>query len=119
MLFRSAAAKATLIATGAEVSLALETATLLAQQGVELRVVSMPCVEQFLAQEDSYRAAVLGALPTFALEMGRPEIWCVFTGRLDRVIGQTGFGASAPAKKLAEHFGFVPQKVAERIRAAL
>jgi len=46
-------------------------------------------------------------------------MWCVFTGRLDRVIGQTGFGASAPAKKLAEHFGFVPQKVADRIRAAL
>ena len=115
----SAAAKATLIATGAEVSLAMDTAALLAQQGIELRVVSMPCVEQFLAQDDSYRTAVLGTLPVFALEMGRPEMWCVFTGRLDRVIGQTGFGASAPAKKLAEHFGFVPQKVAERIRAAL
>jgi transketolase len=114
-----AQAKATLIATGAEVSLAVDAAALLAQKGVELRIVSMPCVEQFLLQDQGYRQSVLGKLPLFALEMARPEYWCLFTGRLDRCIGQSTFGASAPAKKVAELFGFVPQKVADRILAAL
>ncbi len=113
------AAKVTLIATGAEVSLAIDTATLMSQQGIEVRVVSMPCVELFLAQDAAYRAAVLGTLPVFALEMGRPEMWCQFTSRIDRCIGQSVFGASGPAKLVAEHFGFVTAKVAERICAAL
>jgi transketolase len=115
----SANARATLIATGAELTLAVETAELLRGRGIALRIVSMPCVELFLRQDPSFRAAVLGALPVFALEMGRPEGWLQFTGRLDRCIGQSGFGASAPYKRLAEHFGFTATKVAERIVAAL
>ncbi|MEC7582749.1 MAG: transketolase [Planctomycetota bacterium] len=113
------AAKASVIATGSEVSLAMETALLLSKSGLELRVVSMPCVELFTQQPEEYRQQTLGVRPLFALEMGRPEIWCQFTGRLDRVIGQSEFGASAPAQDLATHFGFTPEKVAERIQAAL
>ncbi len=113
------AAKATLIATGAEVSLAIETALLLSQQGLELRIVSMPCCELFSAQPADYQRAVLATLPVFALEMGRPDGWCQFTGRLDRVIGQMAFGASGPYKQVAEYFGFTATKVAQRIRAAL
>ena len=112
-------AKVTLIATGAEVGLAVEAATLLGTQGVPVRVVSMPCVELFLQQDAAYRAAVLGKAAVFTVEMGRPEMWTVFTGRLDRCIGQTTFGASAPAKLVAEHFGFSAPKVAARVKAAL
>jgi transketolase len=112
-------AKVTLIATGAEVGLAVEAATLLGTQGVPVRVVSMPCVELFLQQDAGYRASVLGKAAVFSLEMGRPELWCQFTGRLDRCIGQTTFGASAPAKHVAEHFGFSAAKVAERVKQAL
>ena len=112
-------AKVTLIATGAEVGLAVEAATLLSTQGVPVRVVSMPCVELFLQQDAAYRAGVLGKAAVFSLEMGRPELWCQFTGRLDRCIGQTTFGASAPAKLVAEHFGFTAAKVAERVKQAL
>ncbi|MCU0866048.1 MAG: transketolase [Planctomycetes bacterium] len=112
-------AKVTIVATGAEVSLAVAAATLLGQQGVPTRVVSMPCVELFLQQDAGYRSAVLGKAAVFAVEMGRPELWCQFTGRLDRVIGQSTFGASAPAKHVAEHFGFSAAKVAERVKAAL
>jgi transketolase len=112
-------AKVTLIATGAEVGLAVEAATLLGTQGVPTRVVSMPCVELFLQQDAAYRSAVLGKAAVFTLEMGRPELWCQFTGRLDRCIGQSTFGASAPAKLLAEHFGFSAPKVAARVKAAL
>jgi transketolase len=112
-------AKATLLATGAEVGLAVEAATLLGQQGVPTRVVSMPCVELFLQQDAAYRTAVLGSTAVFAVEMGRPELWCQFTGRLDRCIGQTTFGASAPAKQVAEYFGFTPAKVAARVKQGL
>ncbi|MBL8751866.1 MAG: transketolase [Planctomycetes bacterium] len=112
-------AKATIVATGAEVGLAVDAAAVLAQQGVPTRVVSMPCVELFLQQDAGYRAGVLGKAAVFTVEMGRPEYWCQFTGRLDRCIGQTTFGASAPAKHVAEHFGFSAQKVADRVRAAL
>ena len=62
---------------------------------------------------------MLGSAAVFAWEMGRPEWWCQFTGRLDRCIGQSTFGASAPAKAVAEHFGFSAAKVAERVLAAL
>ena len=115
-----AAANATLIATGSEVSLALEAADLLAEQGIDLRVVSMPCVELFLVQESIYREEILPSeLPIFAVEMGRREIWCQFTGSLNRVHGQSGFGASAPGKVLAEHFGFSAEALAARISQGL
>ncbi|MFY9344190.1 MAG: transketolase [Planctomycetota bacterium] len=119
VLVDTPAAKATIVATGAEVGLAVDAAALLGQQGVPTRVVSMPCVELFLQQDAAYRAGVLGKAALFTLEMGRPEYWCQFTGRLDRCIGQTTFGASAPAKHVAEHFGFAPAKVAERVKTAL
>ena len=119
VLQEATAAKVTLIATGAEVSLAVDTAALLGKEGIAVRVVSMPCVELFLQQDAAWQKSVLGTGAVFALEMGRPELWCQFTGRLDRCIGQTTFGASAPAKAVAEHFGFSAPKVAARIKAAL
>jgi len=119
VLQETAGAKVTLIATGAEVSLAVDTAALLAKEGIAVRVVSMPCVELFLQQDPAWQKSVLGSVAVFSLEMGRPELWCQFTGRLDRCIGQTTFGASAPAKAVAEYFGFSAPKVAARIKAAL
>ena len=111
---------AVVIATGAEVSVTLDAAKILATQGIALRVVSMPCVELFLAQDASWQTNVLPReLPTLAVEMGRPEGWCRFTGSLDRVVGITSFGASAPAKELTKHFGFTAEQVAQRLRAAL
>jgi transketolase len=114
-----AGARATLVATGAEVSLAVDAAAELAKAGVPTRVVSMPCVELFVQQDAAWRQQVLGQAAVFTLEMGRPEGWVQFTGRLDRCIGQSSFGASAPAKHLAEHFGFSAAKVAARVKAAL
>ncbi|MEZ5963748.1 MAG: transketolase [Planctomycetota bacterium] len=111
---------ATLIATGAEVSVAVAAAEALAAEDIHLAVVSMPCVETFLAQDDGYRRAVVPPdLKTFALEMGRPEGWCQFTGSIERVIGVTRFGASAPAGVLAEKYGFTPAAVATRLKAML
>ena len=112
-------AKATLVATGAEVGLAVDAQKELAANGTPTRVVSMPCLELFQQQDAAYRAQVLGKAPVFTLEMGVPEWWVQLTGRLDRCIGHRGFGASAPAKHVAEHFGFTPKAVAERVRKAL
>ncbi|HEB54463.1 MAG TPA: transketolase [bacterium] len=112
-------AKATICATGAEVALAVEAAKLLSADGVPTRVVSIPCLELFHEQDDAYVERVLGTAPRFALEMGRPEWWCQLTGRLDRCIGQSTFGASAPAADVAEHFGFTATAVAARVRRAL
>ncbi|MFN3240036.1 MAG: transketolase [Planctomycetota bacterium] len=112
-------AKATICATGAEVSLAVDAAKALAADGVPTRVVSIPCLELFHEQDDAYVQGVLGSAPRFAVEMGRPEWWCQLTGRLDRCIGHSGFGASAPGGAVAEHFGFTPANVAARVKAAL
>ncbi|HEX6810218.1 MAG TPA: transketolase [Planctomycetota bacterium] len=112
-------AKATIVATGAEVGVAVDAAALLAQKGTPTRVVSMPCAELFLQQDAGYRKQVLGTAAVFTCEMGRPEWWCQFTGRLDRCIGQLTFGASAPAKVITEHFGFSAAKIAERMLKAL
>ncbi|MHC4515046.1 MAG: transketolase [Planctomycetota bacterium] len=109
-------AKAVVIATGSEVSNAVAAARQLAAQDHHLRVVSMPCAEVFLSQPESYRAQVLPRnLPVLAVELGCPEYWCQFTGRLDRVLGQSEFGKSAPAKVLAEEFGWTVEKIAERL----
>ncbi|MCA8966959.1 MAG: transketolase, partial [Planctomycetes bacterium] len=119
VLIDAPGAAATIVATGAEVSLAVDAAKLLAAGGVPTRVVSMPCVELFLQQDAAWQKSVLGTAAVFTCEMGRPEMWCQFTGRLDRCIGQSTFGASAPYKVLAEHFGFTAENVAARVKAAL
>ncbi len=108
------------VASGSEVSLAVAAAETLAVEGRRLRVVSMPCIKLFLDQERAWREKVLPpGLPVYAIELGRPEHWCILTGRLDRVIGLERFGASAPAEVLAEEFGFTPATVAEQLRAML
>lgn len=111
---------ATLIATGAEVGAAVAAADALASKGIKLRIVSMPCVEVFLAQDAAYRGKTLRSdLPVFAVEMGRPETWCQFTGKPERVIGVSRFGASAPHNVLTEKYGFTPAAIAAHIEQTL
>ncbi len=114
----SEAAVGTVVATGSEVGTTVEAAKLLQDRGVPMRVVSMPCVELFCAQDADYREHVLPSdRPVFAVEMGRPEAWCQFTGSLDRVIGLSRFGASAPGALVAEKLGFSAAGVADRLAA--
>lgn len=109
-----------LIATGSEVSLAEQAAELLGADGVSVRVVSMPCVECFSSQPAEYQSAVIASDgPVFTLEAGTTEIWRGFTTNGGDAIGIDRFGASAPAKALAERFGFTAQDVAQRVAAAL
>jgi transketolase len=110
-----------LMATGSEVSVALEARDLLAGQGIAARVVSMPCWELFEAQPREYREQVLPPAVTarLAVEAGVAFGWDRHVGPAGTTVTLDRFGASAPYKVLAEQFGFTAQAVAERARALL
>jgi transketolase len=104
-----------IIATGSEVSLALQTAQLMKER--RIRVVSMPCWELFLKQDKSYQVKILPTELTkrISIEAGSTLGWQKFTGSNGLNIGIDHFGDSAPAEELAELYGFTPQKIAARI----
>jgi transketolase len=105
-----------LIASGSEVHLALEAAGVLEQKGVAARVVSMPSWELFEAAPRSYRDTVLPPAVTtrLAVEAGIPMGWDRYVLGLDRVVGVTTFGASAPGPKVQAAYGFTVENVVER-----
>ncbi|WP_095587644.1 transketolase [Actibacterium ureilyticum] len=103
----------TLIATGSELHLALEAADLLAARGVQAAVISAPCFELFAAQPPEYRMAVRGTAPRVGVEAAVRQGWEMFLDRSDAFVGMTGFGASAPAPELYQHFGITAQSVAD------
>lgn len=95
------------MATGSEVQLALEAQEELAKQGIATRVVSMPCQELFDAQKDSYKEEILPRKITarVAIEAAGELGWHKYIGLDGKFVGMNGFGASAPAEELYEHFG--------------
>ena len=92
---------------------------LLAKDGIEAAVVSMPCWELFAAQPVAYREAVLGRAPRVAVEAAVGFGWERWLGEGGVFVGMDGFGASAPAAKLYEHFGITPARVADAARRLL
>jgi transketolase len=110
-----------LMGTGSEVKLCLAAQDILAGDGIAARVISMPCPERFLEQDDGYRDEVLlpGVRARVAVEAAATLGWERFTGDLGAVVGMHSFGASAPDKPLFRHFGFTPERVAEEARASL
>lgn len=112
-------AQVILVASGSEVSLALDSAAKLAEEGVAARVVSMPCMEVFREQEQSYRDSVLTpGVKRVAIEALSPQPWHEWTLG-GPIIGMTTFGASAPAKVLFEKFGFSVENVVKVVKEAL
>ncbi|PRH84986.1 transketolase [Labrys okinawensis] len=109
----------TLVATGSEVSVAVEAAELLAKEGVGAAVVSAPCFELFRRQGPVYRQAVLGTAPRIGVEAAVEAGWSRLLGEDGVFIGMTGFGASAPAGDLYREFGITPAAVAEVARRLL
>jgi len=110
-----------LIATGSEVSIALEGRELLAADGVSARVVSMPCVEWFNEQDESYRREVLP--PTIrarvSVEAGITPPWKLFVGDAGASIGVDRYGSSAAYQKLYEEFGLTAERVAAAARDSM
>jgi transketolase len=114
------AAAVSLFATGSEVSIAVAAKKLLAERKISARVVSVPCFELLLALPADRRAAIIGtARINVAVEAGIRQGWDAIIGSAGGFVGMTGFGASAPAKDLYQHFGITAEKVAEAALARL
>ncbi len=116
----AADARAIIIATGSEVELALKAQAALAEEGIAVRVVSMPSTNVFDRQDKAYRDAVLPrALPRVAVEAGVTDYWRKYVGLDGAVVGIDRFGESAPAKQLYEYFGITAQAVAAAVKSVL
>jgi len=113
-----AARQVTILATGSEVQLALSAARALEADGIAAAAISMPSWELFRKQPQDYQRAVLGNAPRVAVEAGVRLGWDEWIGPEGAFIGMTGFGASAPAAALFEHFGITAEAVASAARSA-
>jgi len=112
-----------IIATGAEVGLALQARDQLEAEGIGTRVISMPCVELFEMQDSEWQAQTLGVAPVrIAVEAGMRQGWDRYIGREGCFIGMSSFGASAPAEVLFEQFGITTDAILaearKRVKAA-
>lgn len=113
-------AQVILVASGSEVSLALDSAEALAKEGIQARVVSMPCMEVFRAQDQAYRNSVLTPnVKRVAIEALSKMPWYEWVGLDGAIIGMDTFGASAPAKVLFEKFGFSVENVIKVVKGVL
>jgi transketolase len=110
-----------LIATGSEVSLALEVKESLDTNGIPTRVISMPCLELFDEQPEDYRAAILPPenKNRIAIEAGATTGWWKYTGLHGDIIGLDHFGASAPAETLYEKFGITTENIVQRAKTLI
>jgi transketolase len=112
-------AAVSIFASGSEVSIALAAQALLAERSVAARVVSVPCMERFAEQGESYRRQILGDAPVrVGVEAAVRQGWDALIGD-GPFVGMTGFGASGPYKQLYQHFGVTPARVAEAALARL
>ncbi len=111
--------KATLIATGSEVGLAVEAHRRLKEEGIETVVVSMPCAELFDRQDIAYQEQILGTAPRIAVEAASKFGWEKYVGLNGDIIGMDGFGASAPAADLYQYFGITVDEVVDAVKDAL
>lgn len=104
----------TLIATGSEVSLAMQAVNILKEQGIAVAVVSMPCMELFNQQPKDYRDTVLGTTPRVIVEAGSSFGWAQYLGEKGgEIIAVDTFGESGKGNEVLAHFGFTPEHVAE------
>ena len=105
-----------LVATGSEVETCVKAKAILAEQGVNARVVSMPCMEEFEKQSAEYKDSVLPAnvKARVCVEAGSPYSWYKYAGTTGEIIAMDGFGASGPAKTLFDNFGFTAENVVEK-----
>ena len=111
--------KATIIATGSEVSIAMGAREILQGEGVPTAVVSMPSWELFDSQDVEYRENVLGNGVRVAVEAGIRQGWDKYILSNGGFVGMTGFGASAPASELYKHFGITSENVAKSVKERL
>ena len=113
-----------IIATGSEVQLALAARKTLAEQGIQARVVSMPCTAAFDRQDVAYRNSVLPqGVARVAVEAGVSDYWRKYVGAVDNprgaVVGIDRYGESAPGGELFRYFGFTAENVVAVVKGVL
>ena len=110
-----------IIATGSEVGVSADAVRALQEEGLAARLVSLPSVDVFERQDESWRESVLPASVRrrVAVEAGAVDYWRKFVGLEGCVVGMTTFGESAPGGVLMEHFGFTAERVAEAARSLI
>ena len=108
--------KATVIATGSEVAIAMTAREMLARDGIGIAVVSLPCWELFAQQDEVYRTEVLGSVLRIGVEAAGPFGWDRWLGADGVFIGMPGFGASASQEDLYHHFGITPEAIVSSVR---
>lgn len=112
--------RAILIATGSEVSLAIEAQSALAAEGINVRVVSAPCLEWFAEQDQDYKDSVLSpGVIKFSIEVGIAQGWRELIGDSGVAISLEHYGASADAKRLFKEFGFSVENVVAQVKKAI
>lgn len=112
---------AIIIATGSEVALAIDAQTELAKENIDVRVVSMPCMDIFEQQSAEYQEAILpkAIRARVAVEAGTDFGWNKYVGLDGAIVSMHGFGASAPTKTLFEKFGFTVDNVVKAVKSVL
>ena len=110
-----------MIASGSEVSLAMEAKAALAKEGVDVRVVSMPCMDIFEEQSEEYKESILpkNIRARVAVEALGDFGWGKYVGLDGKTVTMKGFGASAPANTLFEKFGFTVENVVSAVKSVL
>ena len=110
-----------LIGSGSEVETCVKAKAVLAEKGVNARVVSMPCIEEFEKQTAEYKQSVIPAeiKARVCVEAGSPYSWYKYAGDKGELVCMNTFGASAPAGKLFPYFGFTAENVAEKALASI
>jgi transketolase len=109
--------QAVIVSTGSELEIAMKAQKILAEDGIAVRVVSMPCTNVFDRQPPAYQEMVIPFnTPALAIEAAHPDFWRKYVGRHGVVLGMPTFGESAPAPKLYEYFGLTVDRVVTNIR---
>jgi transketolase len=112
--------QAIIIATGSEVGLAMDAQKALAAEGINVRVVSMPCTNLFDRQDQAYKDSVLTrGVKRVAVEAGVTGFWHKYVGLEGAVVGMDCFGESAPAGELFKHFGFTTDNVVATVKKTI
>jgi len=108
-------------ANGSELHLALWAAKDLGNKSIKCRVISVPCVEAFEAQDSDYQRTIFPktGVPIAAIEAAQPDLWHKWLGKNALTIGLHRFGASAPDKVIAEELGFTVPKITEKLETWL
>ena len=116
----SAEAQITLMASGSELQMMLDAADALNKEGIVSNVVSMPCLDIFLASSDEYQSSIVKKdLPILVAELAHPNSWYKLLNKTDKVLGIETFGESAPANILLDYFGFTTPNVIKMAKSLL